>query len=267
MLAVIPDMDKAKEQVNELLEITSFPQLSEEIVMRMGQEFNCWQESPPYVVVDHNHSTELSKALDRIGRELPLVVIGEISYGPGAGHPYFGVHRKGLFSDEVRHTYLYHATPGRVLKDQQASDYFRIDHLRSKPMLYCCWILTHKLTDEIAVEAHRRWEDHRFREDDANIFDCAKFTTDLVLHTAYLAGDDPNNPFNPLTPSNTVTQGNPEDRGMRSILRHAFHPPSLLIFSLDQDAYNSIITQLDTNQTSTRKTIKTDCKLFNIKSQ
>lgn len=264
---MIPDINKAKERIKELFPIANFPQLSEPIVTRMGQEFGCWQESPPYVVVDHHHSTELSKALDTIGRELPLVVIGEISYGPGAGHPYFGVHRKGLFPEEDRHTYLYHATPGRVLKDQQASDYFRIDHLRSKPMLYCCWILTHKLTDEIAVEAHKRWEDHRFREDDANIFDCAQFVTDLVLHAAYLAGHEPNNPFNPLTPSNTVRRGKPEDRGMRSILRHAFHPPSLLIFSLEQDAYSSVIAQLDSNLTYTGKTITVDHKLFNITSQ
>lgn len=233
----------------------------------MGMEFPCWQECLPDVIISHNHSTTLSSTFNEVGKELPLVILAEIAYGNGAGHPYFGVHRRAFFPDEERHTYLYHATPGRVLKDQQASDYFRLDHLRSKPMLYCLWILTNELTDEIAKEVHHRWECHRFNEDHTHTFDCAVFVTDLVRYTAQLAAPDTNNPFSPLTPSNTITQGKSEDRGVRSVLRHAFHPPSLLVLCLGEDVYSSVAIRNGLDGDNVDGLFTKDDEVFNITSQ
>jgi len=256
----------AQRQLSRFFPRDRFPRLADHIGARISGQFPSWAECLPDIVVSHSESDDLREGLDQAGRELPLAVVGEICYGHGAGHPYFGIHRGGFFPDEENHTYVYHATPGRVLKDGQAADYFRLDYLRSRPILYSFWMLTERLVEEAAKEIHRRWEEHRYTESDPNDFDCASFVTDIARHVGSIANCDPNAPFTITIPSNTILRGRPEDRGMRAILRNATHPPCTLLFILPPEDFARLSRDSHRNDKGDW-IIDNDHDVFNVTSQ
>ncbi|BBL74748.1 hypothetical protein [Methylomagnum ishizawai] len=235
----IPDPDSARQTLKPFFPAQHFPRLGAHIKQRLAPQFHNWNQGQPEIMAVRRDSAHLRPCLNHAGRHLPLAVVGQIAYGPGAGHSYFGIHRHGKFPGEESHTYLYHATPGRVLKNGQAADYFRLDHVRGKPSLYAFWLLSWPISHQAADEIHRRWQEQRYRVRNEYDFDCASFVTDIAKHVASL-GPDPNMPFTLGTPSNTIKRGHPEDRGMRAILHHAHRPPAALLFILDPGTYESV---------------------------
>lgn len=238
----IPDVYAAQQKMQSFFSPIAFPRLADHIKQRIACQFLSWNQCMPDIIVKCNDSSELRQSLDNVGKQLALAVVGEICYGHGAGHPYFGIHRDGRFVGEETHTYLYHAAPGKSLKNGQAADYFRIDHIHSKPALYAFWILTRDITNRAADEIHRRWREHRYMECNDYDFDCASFVTDIARHVASVSYGDPNNPFTFNIPSNTIKKGRPEERGMRAILRNTHRPPAVLLFMFDSITYEKVVS-------------------------
>gem|GEM_PF-2454496 len=265
VFADIPDHDTARFVMQSIFSGSDFSMLCDDITNRIGCQFLNWNQGKPVFLVTRNTSTQLKKCMDTAGKKLPLAVVAQVSYGTGAGHPYFGIHRNGIFPEEEAHTYMYHAVPGLVLKNRQASDYFRIDHLPSKPLLYAFWILTKDITDTGSHEIHRRWSEHRYQNHNPLFFDCSVFVSDIARHMASI-GNDPNNPFTYNIPSNTIYQGRSEGRGMRAILRNTHRPPALMLLSLDEATYADI-TVNSGSYDSYSKIIYKDNNVFNVTSQ
>jgi hypothetical protein len=261
----IPDIGRARAVMRKIFQGNFFYRLDENITERIGRQFLNWNQGKPEFLISRNDSQELRQCMDTAGKSLPLAVVAQIAYGNGAGHPYFGIHRNGIFHGEESHTYMYHATPGRVLKNNQASDYFRIDRISRKPMLYAFWILSMEITNEGSHEIHRRWNEHRYQNHNPYIFDCATFVTDIAKHMASV-GSHPDNPFTYNIPSNTIYRGRPEDRGMRAILRNTHRPPALMLMSLDPATYEHV-TRNSRTDTCGCRIINEDNNVFNVTSQ
>jgi hypothetical protein len=260
----IPDIDYSQNILKQIFLQKWFPRLSEKIKNRLSEQFLNWNQLMPDIFIARNDSEILKECLDIAGKKLPLAVVAQISYGYGAGHPYFGIHRSSKFPSEETHTYLYHATPGRVLVNDQASNYFRLDHLPKKPMLYAFWILTEKISNFSANEVHNRWYEHRYKECNSDIFDCSSFVCDIAKYMANIS--DKNNPFTFSIPSNTIKQGNSDERGMRAILKNTHRPPAALLFSMDSYNYDRITSLGHKNELNNWIIDKDDC-IFNITSQ
>jgi len=238
----IPNVYAAQQTLKRFYSPIVFPRLADHIKQRIARQFPSWNQCMPDIMVQRNDSSELRQSLDNAGRQLPLALVGQICYGHGAGHPYFGIHRDGRFLGEETHTYIYHALPGKSLKNGQAADYFRIDNIRRKPCLYASWILTRKIANRAADEIHRRWHEHRYMVCNEYDFDCASFVTDIAKHVNSISYGDPNNPFTFSIPSNTIKKGRPEERGMRAILRNTHRPPAILLFMLDPVTYEAVVS-------------------------
>lgn len=262
----IPNVYVAQQTLKSFFSPIVFPRLADHIKQRIARQYPSWNQCMPDIMVKRNDSLELRQSLDTAGRQLNLALVGQISYGHGASHPYFGIHRDGRFVGEETHTYVYHATAKKCLKNGQAADYFRIDHLRIKPTLYAFWILTKEITGQAADEIHRRWNEHRYMECNDYDFDCASFVTDIAKHVASISYGDPNNPFTLSIPSNTIIKGRPEERGMRAILRNTHRPPAALLFMLDPATYEAVCSD-GYRGGDGRWVISGDNDVFNITSQ
>jgi len=262
----IPNVYAAQRKLKNFLSPIVFPKLADHIKQRIASQYLNWNQCMPDIIVQSNDSSELRQCLDNMGRQLALVVVGQICYGHGVGHPYFGIHRDGRFDGEETHTYIYHASPGKILKNGQAADYFRIDHLRSKPTLYAFWIMTREITNRASDEIHRRWNEHRYMECNDYDFDCSTFVTDIAKHVASISYGDPNNPFTFSIPSNTIKNGRPEDRGMRAILSNTHRPPAVLLFMLDPATYK-VVTSNGYRGNDGGWVICSDNEIFNVSSK
>lgn len=233
----IPDVVEAKELIVSRFPRDAFPRIGHSIVARMAESFPNWNQCAPEICLACQNSTALRQSLDQVGRELPLGVVAQVSYGCGMGHPRIGLFRKPYFESECAHTYLYHAAPTRVLRGNQACDYHRLDYISRKPTLYCFWVLSEGMTTRGAEELHRRWQNYRYQDSDPNQFDCSKFVTDFALFLASV-GCDPNNPFTFGIPSHTIwAPCSSEERGLFAILKNTHRPPALLLFVQDLMTY------------------------------
>jgi hypothetical protein len=236
----IPDVQTAKNLLKCYFPDRLFPRLNDNIKKRIGSQFCNWNQGTPDICVARQDWCSLKEALDYAGCDLPLLVITQISFGPGMGHSRIGLHRCPRFEGEKNHTYLYHAAPGLILKGGQAADYCRLDYVSHKPTLYVFWILNYDICHQGAEELHRRWMYHRYRTSDHHYCDCATFVNDFARHMASI-GKDENNPFNYSIPSHTIVDFvSSEERGLYAILRYTHRPPAMLLFVQDPSTYDRI---------------------------
>ncbi|CAG9001648.1 MAG: hypothetical protein CENE_03671 [Candidatus Celerinatantimonas neptuna] len=236
----IPDVQTSQQLIKGYFPQGLFPRLHAHTKNRLAADFRNWNQYMPEICVARQNWSSLKSSLYAVGRDLPLLVLTQISYGCGMGHSRVGIHRFPKFESEESHTYIYHATPGFSLQGGQASDYNRLDHISRKPTLYVFWVLNYDYCHQGAEELHKRWLEHRFRRSDPHQCDCATFVNDFTRHMAYI-GMDNNNPFNYTIPSHTITEPVPaEDRGMYAILKYTHRPPAMLLFTQDTGTYDRI---------------------------
>lgn len=236
----IPDVRTAQQLLKGYFPERLFPRLDSNIKNRLACCFPNWNQCMPDVRVARKDWYSLSEALFYAGRDLPLIVLSQISYGYGMGHSRIGIHRFPRFESEENNVYLYHAAPGLALKGGQASDYNRLDYISRKPMLYVFWVLNYDFCHQGAEELHRRWMHHRFKRSDHQNCDCATFVNDFTRHMASI-GEDYNNPFNYTIPSHTILANVPcDDRGIHAILKYTHRPPAMLLFVQDPGTYDRI---------------------------
>ncbi|MFM2483299.1 hypothetical protein [Celerinatantimonas sp. YJH-8] len=236
----IPDVQISQQLLKGYFPPQLFPRLNLNTKQRLARCFINWNQRMPDICVARQDWCSLRDSLYAVGRDLPLLVLTQISYGYGMGHSHIGVHRFPKFDSEECHTYIYHATPGLALKGGQASDYNRLDHISRKPTLYAFWVLNYDYCQQGGEELHRRWMNHRFRTCNQDHCDCATFVNDFTRHMASI-GTDYNNPFNYTIPSHTITEPVPrEERGLYAILKYTHRPPAMLLFTQDVGTYDRI---------------------------
>jgi len=261
----IPDVPIAGKLLKCYFPERLFPRLHGRIVARSASQFDNWNQCMPDICVARQDWHTLREAFHCAGRELPLCVVAQISYGHGMGHSRIGLHRSPRFEGESNHTYLYHAAPGLTLKGGQAADYCRLDCVSHKPTLYVFWVLNYEYCHQGAEELHRRWMYYRFRRSNERTCDCATFVNDFARHMASI-GSDGNNPFNYSIPSHTILDPvGPENRGLFAILRNTHRPPAMLLFVQDAPTYDRVCSHGHTEKGNW--IVDTDAPEFNVTRQ
>jgi hypothetical protein len=261
----IPDIQTAQKLISGYFPERLFPRLHDSIKRRIGSQFYNWNQCMPDICVARQDWYSLGEVLYHVGRELPLLVVAQISYGYGMGHSKIGVHRFSKFEGEINHTYLYHAAPGLTLRGGQAADYCRLDYVSHKPTLYVFWVLNYEFCRQGAEELHRRWMHYRFKKSDNRYCDCATFVNDFAKYIASI-GKDGNNPFNYSIPSHTILDPvSPDDRGLYAILRYTHRPPAMLLFVQDVTTYDRICSHGYINKCGW--IVDCDAQEFNVTKQ